>query len=94
MNRLNYGQENHELIEDYEQDDHELIDDVGDAVTLCEYYMSFLWNAIIEPNEDYICDEDRVTLTMVAKGLKLQAKKAKAYEDMYEKGENNENYLN
>jgi hypothetical protein len=26
--------------------------------------------------------------------LKLQAQKAKAYEDMYEKGKNNENYLN
>jgi hypothetical protein len=33
-------------------------------------------------------------LGVVGQALKIIASKAKAYEDMYEKGENNENSLN
>jgi hypothetical protein len=49
---------------------------------------------MIEPNEDQLDEDERTMLGVVGMALKVIAKKAKAYEDMYEKGQNNENSLN
>ena len=83
MNRLNF-----------EEDNHELIDDIQDAELIMELAMGFLWVVIIEPNEEQLDEDERTMLGVVGMALKVIAKKAKAYEDMYEKGENNENSLN
>ena len=83
MNRLNF-----------EEDNHELIDDIQDAELIMEHAMGFLWEVIIEPNEEQLDEDERTMLGVVGMALKVIAKKAKAYEDMYEKGENNENSLN
>ena len=83
MNRLNF-----------EEDNHELIGDVADAELVMEHAMGFLWEVIIEPNEEHLDEDEQTMLGVVGHALKLIAKKAKAYEDMYEKGENNENSLN
>ena len=83
MNRLNF-----------EEDNHELIDDVGNAEVVMEHSMGFLWDVIIEPNEHQLDEDEQTMLGVVGMALKVIAKKAKAYEDMYEKGENNENSLN
>ena len=83
MNRLNF-----------EEDNHELIDDIQDAELIMEHAMGFLWEVIIEPNEEQLDEDEHTMLGVVGMALKVIAKKAKAYEDMYEKGENNENSLN
>ena len=83
MNRLNF-----------EEDNHELIDDVGNAEVVMGHSMGFLWDVIIEPNEYQLDEDEQTMLGVVGMALKVIAKKAKAYEDMYEKGENNENSLN
>ena len=83
MNRLNF-----------EEDNHELIDDVGDAELIMEHAMGFLWDVIIEPNTDQLDEDEHTMLGVVGMALKIIAKKAKAYEDMYEKGQNNSNSLN
>ncbi len=83
MNRLNF-----------EEDNHELIDDVQDAELIMDHSMGFLWDVIIEPNEEQLDTDEIAMLGIVGTALKLIAKKAKAYEDMYEKGQNNENSLN
>ena len=77
-----------------EEDNHELIDDIQDAELIMEHSMGFLWDVIIEPNQDELDEDEQTMLGIVGVALKLIAKKAKAYEDMYEKGQNNENYLN
>ena len=77
-----------------EEDNHELIDDVQDAELIMEHSMGFLWDVIIEPNQDELDEDEQTMLGIVGTALKLIAKKAKAYEDMYEKGQNNENSLN
>jgi len=83
MNRINF-----------EEDNHELVDDVQDAELIMEHSMGFLWDVIIEPNEKQLDKDELAMLGIVGTALKLIAKKAKAYEDMYEKGQNNENSLN
>ena len=83
MNRLNF-----------EEDNHELIDDVEAAELIMDHAMGFLWEVIIEPNEKQLDEDELSMLGIVGTALKLIAKKAKAYEDMYEKGQNNENSLN
>ncbi len=83
MNRLNF-----------EEDNHELIDDVQDAELIMDHSMGFLWDVIIEPNEEQLDTDEIAMLGIVGTALKLIAKKAKAYEDMYEKGQNNSNSLN
>lgn len=83
MNRLNF-----------EEDNDEVIDDVQDAELVMEHSMGFLWDVIIEPNEEQLDKDELAMLGIVGTALRLIAKKAKAYEDMYEKGKNNENYLN
>lgn len=83
MNRLNF-----------EEDNNELVDDVQDAELIMEHSMGFLWDVIIEPNEKQLDKDELAMLGIVGAALKLIAKKAKAYEDMYEKGQNNENSLN
>ena len=83
MNRLNF-----------EEDNHELIDDIGNAELVMEHSMGFLWDVIIEPNTDQLDEDEQTMLGVVGMALKVIAKKAKAYEDMYEKGENNEHSLN
>ena len=83
MNRLNF-----------EEDNHELIDDIQDAELIMEHSMGFLWDVIIEPNEEQLDTDEIAMLGIVGTALKLIAKKAKAYEDMYEKGQNNSNSLN
>ena len=83
MNRLNF-----------EEDNHELIDDVGNAEVVMEHSMGFLWDVIIEPNTDQLDEDEHTMLGVVGMALKVIAKKAKAYEDMYEKGQNNSNSLN
>ena len=83
MNRLNFDEDNHDLI-----------DDVGNAEVVMEHSMGFLWDVIIEPNTDQLDEDEHTMLGVVGMALKIIAKKAKAYEDMYEKGENNENSLN
>ena len=83
MNRLNF-----------EEDNHELIDDVGDAELIMEHSMGFLWDVIIEPNKDKLSKSELNMLGIVGKALQIIANKAKAYEDMYEKGQNNSNSQN
>ena len=83
MNRINF-----------EEDNHELIDDIQDAELVMEHAMGFLWEVIIEPNEEQLDKDELSMLGIVGVALKLIAKKAKAYEDMYEKGQNNSNSLN
>ena len=83
MNRLNF-----------EEDNHEVIDDVQNAELIMEHSMGFLWDVIIEPNEKQLDKDELAMLGIVGTALRLIAKKAKAYEDMYEKGQNNENSLN
>jgi len=83
MNRLSFEQENHELI-----------DDVGDAELVMDHAMGFIWEVIIEPNKNELDEDELVMLGIVGKALQIIAKKAKAYEDMYEKGQNNSNSLN
>ena len=83
MNRLNF-----------EEDNHELIDDVEDAELIMDHAMGFLWEVIIEPNEKQLDEDELSMLGVVGTALKLIAKKAKAYEDMYEKGQNNSNSQN
>ena len=83
MNRLNF-----------EEDNHELIDDVGDAELVMHHAMGFLWETIIEPNEDQLDEDELTMLGVVGQALKIIASKAKAYEDMYEKGQNNSNSQN
>jgi len=77
-----------------EEDNHELIDDIQDAELIMEHSMGFLWDVIIEPNEEQLDTDEIAMLGIVGTALKLIAKKAKAYEDMYEKGQNNSNSLN
>ena len=77
-----------------EEDNHELIDDIQDAELIMEHAMGFLWDVIIEPNEEQLDKDELSMLGIVGVALKLIAKKAKAYEDMYEKGQNNSNSLN
>lgn len=83
MNRLNF-----------EEDNHELIDDVGDAELVMDHAMGFIWEVIIEPNKDKLSKSELNMLGIVGKALQIIANKAKAYEDMYEKGQSNENSLN
>ena len=56
--------------------------------------MGFLWEFIIKPNKEQLDEDEKNMLGVVGLALKTIAQKAKAYEDMYEKGKNNENYLN
>ena len=83
MNRLNF-----------EEDNHELIDDVQDAELIMDHSMGFLWDVIIEPNKDKLSKSELNMLGIVGKALQIIANKAKAYEDMYEKGQNNSNSQN
>ena len=83
MNRLNFEEENHELI-----------DDVGDAELVMDHAMGFIWEVIIEPNKDKLSKSELNMLGIVGKALQIIANKAKAYEDMYEKGQNNSNSQN
>ena len=77
-----------------EEDNHELIDDIQDAELIMEHSMGFLWDVIIEPNQDELDEDEQAMLGVVGMALKIIAQKAKAYEDMYEKGQNNSNSLN
>ena len=77
-----------------EEDNHELIDDIQDAELIMEHSMGFLWDVIIAPHEEQLDEDEHAMLGVVGVALKLIAKKAKAYEDMYEKGQNNSNSLN
>ena len=81
-------------ISSNEEDNHELIDDIQDAELIMEHSMGFLWDVIIEPNEEQLDTDEIAMLGIVGVALRLIAKKAKAYEDMYEKGQNNSNSLN
>jgi len=81
-------------ISSNEEDNHELIDDIQDAELIMEHSMGFLWDVIIAPNEEQLDEDELSMLGIVGVALKLIAKKAKAYEDMYEKGQNNSNSLN
>jgi len=83
MNRLNF-----------EEDNHELVDDVQDSELIMEHSMGFLWDVIIKPNEKQLDTDELAMLGIVGTALRLIAKKAKAYEDMYEKGQNNSNSQN
>ena len=83
MNRLNF-----------EEDHRELVDDVQDAKLVMEHSMGFLWDIIIEPNKDKLSKSELDMLGIVGKALQIIALKAKAYEDMYEKGQNNSNSQN
>lgn len=83
MNRLNF-----------EEDNHEVIDDVQNAELIMEHSMGFLWDVIIEPNKDKLSKSELNMLGIVGKALQIIANKAKAYEDMYEKGQNNSNSQN
>ena len=83
MNRLNF-----------EEDNHELIDDVEDAELIMDHAMGFIWEVIIEPNKDKLSKKELDMLGIVGKALQIIANKAKAYEDMYEKGQNNSNSQN
>lgn len=83
MNRLNF-----------EEDNNELVDDVQDAELIMDHSMGFLWDVIIKPNEKQLDNDELAMLGVIGTALRLIAKKAKAYEDMYEKGQNNENSLN
>ena len=84
INRSSNEEDNHELV----------IDDVGDAELIMDHSMGFLWDVIIEPNKDKLSKSELNMLGIVGKALQIIANKAKAYEDMYEKGQSNENSLN
>jgi len=84
INRSSNEEDNHELV----------IDDVQDAELIMDHSMGFLWDVIIEPNQNELDEDELAMLGVVGTALKLIAKKAKAYEDMYEKGQSNENSLN
>ena len=77
-----------------EEDNHELIDDKQDAELVKEHAMEFRWEVSIKANEKKQDKNELSMLGIVGVALKLIAKKAKAYEDMYEKGQNNSNSLN
>ena len=64
MNRLNF-----------EEDNHELIDDVGDAELVMEHSMGFLWDVIIEPNKDKLSKSELNMLGIVGKALQIIANK-------------------
>jgi len=78
----------------FEEGNHEIMDDVQDAEVVMEASMGFLWDVIIKPSEKELNEEELVMLGAVGMALKLIAKKAKAYELMFERGESNENSLN
>lgn len=78
----------------FKEDNHEIMDDVQDAEVVMEASMGFLWDVIIKPSEKELNEEELVMLGAVGMALKLIAKKAKAYELMFERGESNENSLN
>ena len=84
INRSSNEEDNHELV----------IDDVGDAELIMDHSMGFLWDVIIEPNKDKLSKSELDMLGIVGKALQIIALKAKAYEDMYEKGQNNSNSQN
>ena len=56
MNRLNF-----------EEDNHEVIDDVQNAELIMEHYMGVLWDVIIEPNTDKLSKSELHMLGIVGK---------------------------
>jgi len=75
MNRLNF-----------EEDNHELVDDVQDSEFIMHECMASLYNMLIKPNKDKLTEEDAMALTLIAKNLWLMASKARAHELMNELG--------
>ena len=72
------------------------IDDVCDAVQVTETSMNALYELVIEPMQDKLTAEDAQVIGLIGMSLKIVAKKAKAYEEAFEKGQSNlpENYQN
>ena len=72
------------------------IDDVCDAEAIVETSMNALYELVIEPMQDKLTAEDAQAIGLIGMTLKIVAKKAKAYEEVFEKGQSNlpENYQN
>lgn len=75
MNRLNF-----------EEDTHELVDDVQDSEFIMHECMVALHEMLIEPNEDKLTEDDAMALGVIAKAFKVMASKARAHELMNELG--------
>ena len=72
------------------------IDDVCDAVQITETSMNALYDLVIQPMEDKLTEEDAQVIGLIGMTLKIVAEKAKAYEQTFEKGQDNlpKNYQN
>jgi hypothetical protein len=72
------------------------IDDVQDAQAITEVSMNALYELVIEPMQDKLTADDAEALGLIAVTLRIVAKKAKAYEELFEKGQSSlpENYQN
>jgi hypothetical protein len=75
-------------------EDHLNIDDNIGAEKAMEACMGTISDILLFPNEDLLTEEEASIIAVVGGVLKTIAKKAKAYEDVYEKGilpENSQN---
>jgi hypothetical protein len=75
-------------------EDHLNIDDNIGAEKAMEACMGTISDILLFPNEDLLTEEEASIIAVVGGVLKTIAKKAQAYEDVYEKGilpENSQN---
>lgn len=63
------------------------IDDVCDAVQVTETSMNALYDIVIKPMESKLTDEENQVIALIGMTLQIVAKKARAYEQTFEKGE-------
>lgn len=58
--------------------------------------MNALYDLVIQPMEDKLTEEDAQVIGLIGMTLKIVAEKAKAYEQTFEKGQDNlpKNYQN
>jgi hypothetical protein len=75
MNRINF-----------EEDNRELIDDVQNSEYVMDVSMSLIHEILIEPNEDKLTAEESRILATIGQAFKLMASKARAHELMEEMG--------
>ena len=83
MNRLNF-----------EEDNHELIDDVQDSEVIMETSMGLIHEILIEPNEKKLSPDDMMILGVIGEAFKIIASKARAHELMNEMGEQHPDSVN
>ena len=83
MNRINF-----------EEDNHELVDDVQNSEYVMEVSMSLIHEILIEPNEHKLTDEQSMILATIGQAFKVMASKARAHELMNELGGQHPNSQN